>query len=39
MSETSDKILASLGFKNISEKDWQNLKVLLKTGIPLFPKL
>jgi len=27
MPETSDKILASLGFKNISEKDWQNLKV------------
>ena len=39
MPETSDKILASLGFKNISEKDWQNLKVSLKTGIPLFPKL
>ena len=39
MPETSDKILASLGFKNISEKDWQNLKVSLKTGIPLLPKL
>jgi len=39
MPETSDKLLNSLGFKNISEKDWQNLKVSLKTGIPLFPKL
>ena len=39
MPETSDKILASLGFKNISEKDWQNLKVQLKTREPLFPKL
>ena len=39
MPETSDKISTSLGFKSISEKDWQNLKVLLKTGIPLFPRL
>jgi len=39
MPETSEKLLNSLGFKNISEKDWSNLKVSLKTGIPLFPKL
>jgi len=39
MPETSDKILASLGFKNISEKDWQNLKIQLKILEPLFPKI
>jgi methionyl-tRNA synthetase len=39
MPETSDKILASLGFKNIPEKNWQNLKVQLKIQEPLFPKL
>ena len=39
MPETSDKILASLGFKNIPEKNWHNLKVQLKILEPLFPKI
>lgn len=39
MPETSEKILEALQLKNLTETNWHNLKVSLKTGIPLFPKL
>lgn len=39
MPITSQKILEALFLYNIPDKDWGNLKVLLKTTAPLFPKL
>jgi len=39
MPETSKKILEDLGLKDVSEKEWANLKVQLKAREPLFPKL
>jgi len=39
MPETSQKILSKLSLIDISEKEWANLKVQLKAGEPLFPKI